>query len=215
MKNCKINSEELKKIQDFLFGIIKSEVERKVKDEIYDLDEDGTPYIDIEFSDKFNKQTIADCLMNDFLDKYDFSDKVMELNGKTYDDIWMQTTPYMGKVRVYFMNKEKEKEIFDLDKAIENSDGYYLNFIDKNDKKKYLYLNGSKLIYGEVSGENIFGILNSVDIFNNTVGEIMRMVDNVIDDVDDTKNNKSIEIKGNIRLMVNEIFANAKNKAIE
>lgn len=215
MKNCKINSEELKKIQYFLFGIIKSEVERKVKDEIYDLDEDGTPYIDIEFSDKFNKQTIADCLMNDFLDKYDFSDKVMELNGKTYDDIWMQTTPYMGKVRVYFMNKEKEKEIFDLDKAIENSDGYYLNFIDKNDKKKYLYLNGSKLIYGEVSGENIFGILNSVDIFNNTVGEIMRMVDNVIDDVDDTKNNKSIEIKGNIRLMVNEIFANAKNKAIE
>ena len=28
------------------------------------------------------------------------------------------------------------------------------------------------------------------------------------------KNNKSIETKGNIRLMVNEIYANAKNKAI-
>ena len=109
MKNCKIDSEELKKLQDFLFEIIKSEVERKVKDEIYDLDEDGTPYIDIEFSDKFNKQTIADCLMNDFLEKYDFSDKVMELNGKTYNDIWMQTTPYMGKVRVYFMKKENEQ----------------------------------------------------------------------------------------------------------
>lgn len=210
MKNCKINSEELKKLQDFLFGIIKSEVERKVKDEIYDLDEDGTPYIDIEFSDKFNKQTIADCLMNDFLDKYDFSDKVMELNGKTYNDIWMQTTPYMGKVRVYFMNKE----IFELDKAIENSDGYYLNFIDKNDKKKYFYLNNSRLMYGEVIENDKLHILNSVDIFNNTVDEIMWMVDNVIDDVDDKKNNKSIEIKGNIRLMVNEIYANAKNKAI-
>ena len=104
--------------------------------------------------------------------------------------------------------KIKEKEIFDLDKAIENSDGYYLNFIDKNNKKKYLYLNGSKLIYSELSDKNIFGILDSVDIFNNTVGEIMRMVDNVIDDVDDTKNNMSIEIKGNIRLMVNEIYAN-------
>lgn len=212
MKNCKIDSEELKKLQDFLFGIIKSEVERKVKDEIYDLDEDGTPYIDIEFSDKFNKQTIADCLMNDFLEKYDFSDKVMELDGKTYDDIWMQTTPYMGKVRVYFMNKEKET--VDLDKAVEDSNGYYLNFIDKNDKKKYFYLNGSKLIYGEVSGENKLDILNSVDIFNNTVDEVMWMVDNVIDDVDDGKNNKSIEIKGNIRLMTNEIYANAKNKAI-
>ena len=210
MKNCKIDSEELKEIQDFLFGIIKSEVERKVKDEIYDLDEDGTPYIDIEFSDKFNKQTIADCLMNDFLEKYDFSDKVMELNGKTYNDIWMQTTPYMGKVRIYFMNKEN----VDLDKAIENSDGYYLNFVDKNNKKKYFYLNGSKLIYGEVSGENIFGILNSVDIINNTVNEVMRMVDNVIDDVDERKNNRPIEIKGNIRLMVNEIYTNAKNKAI-
>lgn len=212
MKNCKIGSEELKKIQDFLFEIIKSEVERKVKDEIYDLDEDGTPYIDIEFSDKFNKQTIADCLMNDFLNKYDFTDKVMELNGKTYNDIWMQTTPYMGKVRVYFMNKEKE--IFDLDKAIENSNGYYLYFNGIDEKKKYFYLNGSKLIYGEVSGENIFGILDSVDIFNNTVDEIMRMVDNVIDDVDDTKNNKPIEIKGNIRLMVDEIYTNIKNKAI-
>ena len=212
MKNCKINSEELKEIQNFLFEIIKNEVERKVKDEIYDLDEDGTPYIDIEFSDKFNKQTIADCLMNDFLEKYDFSDKVMELNGKTYNDIWMQTTPYMGKVRVCFM--KKEKEIYDLNEAIENSDGYYLNFIDNNNKKKYFYLNGSKLIYGEVSGENIFGILDSVDIFNNTVDEIMRMVDNVIDDVDDIKNNKPIEIKGNIRLMVDEIYANAKNKAI-
>ena len=210
MKNCKINSEELKKLQDFLFGIIKSEVERKVKDEIYDLDEDGTPYIDIEFSDKFNKQTIADCLMNDFLEKYNFSDKVMELNGKTYDDIWMQTTPYMGKVRVYFMNKE----IFELDKAIENSDGYYLNFIDKNDKKRYFYLNNSRLMYGEVIDNDKLHILNSVDIFNNTVDEIMWMVDNVIDDVDDKKNNKSIEIKGNIRLMVNEIYANAKNKAI-
>lgn len=212
MKNCKIDSEELKKIQDFLFGIIKSEVERKVKDEIYDLDEDGTPYIDIEFSDKFNKQTIADCLMNDFLEKYDFSDKVMELNGKTYNDIWMQTTPYMGKVRIYFMNKEKE--IFELDKAIENSDGYYLNFIDKNDKKKYFYLNNSRLMYGEVIDNDKLHILNSVDIFNNTVDEVMWMVDNVIDDVDDKKNNKSIEIKGNIRLMVNEIYANAKNKAI-
>ena len=200
MKNCKIDSEELKKVQDFLFEIIKNEVERKVKDEIYDLDEDGTPYIDIEFSDEFNKQTIADCLINDFLEKYDFSDKVMELGGKTYNDIWMQTTPYMGKVRVYLMIKEKE--IFDLDKAIENSNGYYLYFTGKDDKKKYFYLNGSKLIYGEVSGENIFGILNSVDIFNNTVGEIMRMVYNVIDDVDNTKNNKPIEIKGNIRLMV-------------
>lgn len=212
MKNCKIDSEELKEIQNFLFGIIKSEVERKVKDEIYDLDEDGTPYIDIEFSDKFNKQTIADCLMNDFLEKYDFSDKVMELNGKTYNDIWMQTTPYMGKVRIYFMNKEKE--IFELDKAIENSDGYYLNFIDKNDKKKYFYLNNSRLMYGEVIDNDKLHILNSVDIFNNTVDEIMWMVDNVIDDVDDKKNNKSIEIKGNIRLMVNEIYANAKNKAI-
>lgn len=210
MKNCKIDSEELKKLQDFLFGIIKSEVERKVKDEIYDLDEDGTPYIDIEFSDKFNKQTIADCLMNDFLEKYDFSDKVMELNGKTYNDIWMQTTPYMGKVRVYFMNKE----IFELDEAIENSDGYYLNFIDKNDKKKYFYLNNSRLMYGEVIDNDKLHILNSVDIFNNTVDEVMWMVDNVIDDVDDKKNNKSIEIKGNIRLMVNEIYANAKNKAI-
>lgn len=210
MKNCKINSEELKKLQDFLFGIIKSEVERKVKDEIYELDEDGTPYIDIEFSDKFNKQTIADCLMNDFLEKYDFSDKVMELNGKTYNDIWMQTTPYMGKVRVYFMNKE----IFELDEAIENSDGYYLNFIDKNDKKKYFYLNNSRLMYGEVIDNDKLHILNLVDIFNNTVDEVMWMVDNVIDDVDDKKNNKSIEIKGNIRLMVNEIYANAKNKAI-
>lgn len=210
MKNCKIDSEELKKLQDFLFGIIKSEVERKVKDEIYDLDEDGTPYIDIEFSDKFNKQTIADCLMNDFLEKYDFSDKVMELGGKTYNDIWMQTTPYMGKVMVYFMNKE----IFELDKAIENSDGYYLNFIDKNDKKKYFYLNNSRLMYGEVIDNDKLHILNSVDIFNNTVDEVMWMVDNVIDDVDDKKNNKSIEIKGNIRLMVNEIYANAKNKAI-
>ena len=210
MKNCKINSEELKKLQDFLFGIIKSEVERKVKDEIYDLDEDGTPYIDIEFSDKFNKQTIADCLMNDFLEKYNFSDKVMELNGKTYDDIWMQTTPYMGKVRVYFMNKE----IFELDEAIENSDGYYLNFIDKNDKKRYFYLNNSRLMYGEVIDNDKLHNLNSVDIFNDTVDEVMWMVDNVIDDVDDKKNNKSIEIKGNIRLMVNEIYANAKNKAI-
>lgn len=210
MKNCKINSEELKKLQDFLFGIIKSEVERKVKDEIYDLDEDGTPYIDIEFSDKFNKQTIADCLMNDFLEKYDFSDKVMELDGKTYDDIWMQTTPYMGKVRVYFMNKET----VDLDKAVEDSNGYYLYFNGIDEKKKYFYLNGSKLIYGEVSGENKLDILNSVDIFDNAVDEIMWMVDNVIDDVDDGKNNKSIEIKGNIRLMVNEIYANAKNKAI-
>lgn len=57
-------------------------------------------------------------------------------------------------------------------------------------------------------------VINSVDIFNNTVDEVMWMVDNVIDDVDDKKNNKSIEIKGNIRLMVNEIYANAKNKAI-
>ena len=210
MKNCKIDSQELKKIQDLLFGIIKSEVERKVKDEIYDLDEDGTPYIDIEFSDKFNKQTIADCLMNDFLEKYDFSDKVMELNGKTYNDIWMQTTPYMGKVRVYFTNKK----IFKLDEAIENSNGYYLYFIGIDEKKKYLYLNGSKLIYGELSGENIFGILDSVDIVNNTVDEVMRMVDNVIDDVDERKNNRPIEIKGNIRLMVDEIYANAKNKAI-
>ena len=212
MKNCKIDSEELKKLQDFLFEIIKSEVERKVKDEIHDLDEDGTPYIDIEFSDKFNKQTIADCLMNDFLGKYDFTDKVMELKGKTYNDIWMQTTPYMGKVRVYLMNKEKE--IFDLDEAIENSDGYYLNFIDKNDKKKYFYLNNSKLIYGEVIDNDKLHILNSVDILNTTVDEVMWMVDNVIDDVDNNKNNKSIEIKGNIRLMVNEIYANAKNKAI-
>lgn len=210
MKNCKIDSEELKELQDFLFGIIKSEVERKVKDEIYDLDEDGTPYIDIEFSDKFNKQTIADCLMNDFLEKYDFSDKVMELNGNTYNDIWMQTTPYMGKVRVYFMNKET----VDLDKAVEDSNGYYLYFNGIDEKKKYFYLNGSKLIYGEVSGENKLDILNSVDIFNNTVDEVMWMVDNVIDDVDNKKNNKSIEIKGNIRLMVNEIYANAKNKAI-
>lgn len=212
MKNCKIDSEELKKLQDFLFGIIKSEVERKVKDEIYDLDEDGTPYIDIEFSDKFNKQTIADCLMNDFLKKYDFSDKVMKLDGKTYDDIWMQTTPYMGKVRVYFMNKEKET--VDLDKVVEDSNGYYLYFNGIDEKKKYFYLNGSKLIYGEVSGENKLDILNSVDIFNNAVDEVMWMVDNVIDDVDNGKNNKSIEIKGNIRLMVNEIYANAKNKAI-
>ena len=111
--------------------------------------------------------------------------------------------------------KIKEKKIFELDKAIENSNGYYLYFNGIDEKKKYLYLNGSKLIYGEVTGENIFGILDSVDIVNNTVGEIMRMVDNVIDDVDDTKNNKSIEIKGNIRLMVNEIYANSKNKAIE
>lgn len=210
MKNCKINSEELKKIQDFLFGIIKSEVERKVKNEIYDLDEDGTPYIDIEFSDKFNKQTIADCLMNDFLEKYDLSDKVMELNGKTYDDIWMQTTPYMGKVKVYFMNKET----VDLDKAVEDSNGYYLYFNGIDEKKKYFYLNGSKLIYGEVIDNNKLHILNSIDIFDNTVDEVMWMVDNVIDDVDDRKNNKSIEIKGNIRLMVNEIYANAKNKAI-
>lgn len=210
MKNCKINSEELKKLQDLLFGIIKSEVERKVKDEIYDLDEDGTPYIDIEFSDKFNKQTIADCLMNDFLEKYDFSDKVMELNGKTYNDIWMQTTPYMGKVRVYFMNKET----VDLDKAVEDSNGYYLYFNGIDGKKKYFFKNNSRLIYGEVSGENKLDILNSVDIFNNAVDEIMWMVDNVIDDVDNKKNNKSIEIKGNIKLMVNEIYANAKNKAI-
>ena len=110
--------------------------------------------------------------------------------------------------------KIKEKEIFDLDKAIENSNGYYLYFNGIDEKKKYLYLNGSKLIYGEVSGENIFGILDSVDIVNNTVDEVMWMVDNVIDDVDDTKNNKSIEIKGNIRLMVDEIYANSKNKAI-
>ena len=137
MKNCKIDSEELKKIQDLLFGIIKSEVERKVKDEIYDLD-----------------------------------------------------------------------------KAIENSNGYYLYFNGIDEKKKYFYLNGSKLIYGEVSGENIFGILNSVDIFNNTVDEVMRMVDNVIDDVDERKNNRPIEIKGNIRLMVDEIYTNIKNKAI-
>lgn len=210
MKNCKIDSEELKTLQDFLFGIIKSEVERKVKDEIYDLDEDGTPYIDIEFSDKFNKQTIADCLMNDFLEKYDFSDKVMELDGKTYNDIWMQTTPYMGKVRVYFMNKET----VDLDKAVENSNGYYLYFNGIDEKKKYFYLNNSRLMYGEVIDNDKLHILNSVDIFNNTVDEIMWMVDNVIDDVDDKKNNKSIEIKGNIRLMVNEIYANAKNKAI-
>lgn len=210
MKNCKINSEELKKLQDFLFGIIKSEVERKVKDEIYDLDEDGTPYIDIEFSDKFNKQTIADCLMNDFLEKYDFSDKVMELNGKTYNDIWMQTTPYMGKVRVYFMNKET----VDLDKAVEDSNGYYLYFNGIDEKKKYFYLNNSRLMYGEVIDNDKLHILNSVDIFNNTVNEVMWMVDNVIDDVDDKKNNKSIEIKGNIRLMVNEIYANTKNKAI-
>ena len=106
------------------------------------------------------------------------------------------------------------KENVDLDKAIENSDGYYLNFVDKNNKKKYFYLNGSKLIYGEVSGENIFGILNSVDIINNTVNEVMRMVDNVIDDVDERKNNRPIEIKGNIRLMVNEIYTKAKNKTI-
>lgn len=214
MKNYKIDSEELKKLQDFLFGIIKSEVERKVNDEIYDLDEDGTPYIEIKFSDKFNKQTIADCLMNDFLDKYDFSAEVMELNGKTYNDIWMQTTPYMGKVRVYFMNKEKEKEIFELDKAIENSNGYYLNFIDKNNKKKYFYLNNSRLMYGEVIDNDKLHIIDSVDIINNTVDEIMWMVDNVIDDVDDNKNNKSIEIKGNIRLMVNEIYTNLNNKAI-
>ena len=135
-------------------------------------------------------------------------------NGKTYNDIWMQTTPYMGKVRVHFMNKEKEKENINLDKAIENSNGYYLYFNGIDGKKKYLYLDGSKLIYSEVSGENIFGILNSVDIINNTINEVMWMVDNVIDDVDDTKNNKSIEIKGNIRLMVDEIYANAKNKAI-
>lgn len=212
MKNCKIDSEELKKLQDFLFGIIKSEVERKVKDEIYDLDEDGTPYIDIEFTDKFNKQTIADCLMNDFLEKYDFSDKVMELGGKTYNDIWMQTTPYMGKVRVYFMNKEKET--VDLDKVVEDSNGYYLYFNGIDEKKKYFYLNGSRLMYGEVIDNDKLHILNSVDIFNNTVDEVMWMVDNVIDDVDDGKNNKSIEIKGNIKLMVNEIYANAKNKAI-
>ena len=135
-------------------------------------------------------------------------------NGKTYNDIWMQTTPYMGKVRVYFMNKEKEKENINLDKAIENSNGYYLYFNGIDEKKKYLYLNHSKLIYGEVSGENIFGILNSVDIFNNTVDEVMRMVDNVIDDVDERKNNRPIEIKGNIRLMVDEIYTNIKNKAI-
>ena len=110
--------------------------------------------------------------------------------------------------------KIDSEELKKLDKAIENSDGYYLNFIDKNNKKKYFYLNGSKLIYGEVSGENIFGILNSVDIINNTVDEIMWMVDNVIDDVDDNKNNKSIEIKGNIRLMADEIYANLNNKAI-
>lgn len=212
MKNCKIDSEELKEIQDFLFEIIKCEVERKVKDEIYDLDEDGTPYIEIEFSDKFNKQTIADCLMNDFLEKYNFSTEVMELNGKTYNDIWMQTTPYMGKVRVYFMNKEKK--IFELDKVIENSDGYYLNFIDKNNKKKYFCLNNSRLMYGEVIDNDKLHIIDSVDIINNTVDEIMWMIDNVIDDVDDTKNNKSIEIKGNIRLMVNEIYANVKNKTI-
>ena len=137
MKNCKIDNEELKEIQDFLFEIIKSEVERKVKDEIYELDE-----------------------------------------------------------------------------AIENSDGYYLNFIDNNNKKKYLYLNNSRLMYGEVIDNDKLHILNSVNLFNNTVDEIMWMVDNVIDDVGDNKNNKPIEIKGNIRLMVNEIYANAKNKAI-
>ena len=69
-------------------------------------------------------------------------------------------------------------------------------------------------MYGEVIDNDKLDILNSVDIFNNTVDEVMWMVDNVIDDVDDKKNNKSIEIKGNIRLMVNEIYANAKNKAI-
>ena len=90
------------------------------------------------------------------------------------------------------INSEELKEIFELDKAIENSNGYYLYFIDKNNNKKYLYLNGTKLIYSEVSGENIFGILNSVDIFNNTVDEVMRMVDNVIDDVDERKNNRPI-----------------------
>ena len=111
--------------------------------------------------------------------------------------------------------KIKEKKIFELDKAIENSDGYYLNFIGNDNKKKYFYLKGSKLIYSELTGENIFGILDSVDIVNNTVDEIMRMVDNVIDDVDDMKNNKPIEIKGNIRLMVDEIYTNSKNKAIE
>ena len=113
------------------------------------------------------------------------------------------------------MNNErsiKEKEIYELDKAIENSNGYYLNFIGNDNKKKYFYLLGSKLIYGEVSGENIFGILDSVDIYNNTVGEIMRMVDNVIDDVDDIKNNRPIEIKDNIRLMVNEIYANMEKR---
>ena len=112
------------------------------------------------------------------------------------------------------IDSEELKEIFDLDKAIENSNGYYLYFNGIDEKKKYLYLNGSKLIYGEVSGENIFGILNSVDILNNTVDEIMWMVDNVIDDVDERKNNRPIEIKGNIRLMVDEIYTNIKNKAI-
>lgn len=110
------------------------------------------------------------------------------------------------------IDSEELKKIFDLDEAIENSDGYYLNFIDINDKKKYFCLNNSRLMYGEVIDNNKLHILNSVDIINNTVDEIMWMVDNVIDDVDDTKNNKSIEIKGNIRLMVNEIYA--KNKAI-
>ena len=104
------------------------------------------------------------------------------------------------------INSEELKKIFDLDKAIENSNGYYLYFNGIDEKKKYFYLNGSKLIYGEVSGENIFGILNSVDILNNTVDEVMRMVDNVIDDVDERKNNRPIEIKGNIRLMVDEIY---------
>ena len=112
------------------------------------------------------------------------------------------------------IDSEELKKIFDLDKAIENSNGYYLYFNGIDEKKKYFYLNGSKLIYGEVSGENIFGILDSVDIANNTVDEVMRMVDNVIDDVDERKNNRPIEIKGNIRLMVDEIYTNLKNKAI-
>lgn len=110
--------------------------------------------------------------------------------------------------------KIDSEELKKLDKAIENSNGYYLNFIDKNNKKKYFLLNNSRLMYGEVIDNDKLHILNSVDLINNTVDEIMWMVDNVIDDVDDNKNNKSIEIKGNIRLMVNEIYFNVKNKAI-
>lgn len=114
----------------------------------------------------------------------------------------------------YKIDSEELKEIFELDKAIENSDGYYLNFVDKNNKKKYFCLNNSRLMYGEVIDNDKLCILSSVDIFNNTVDEVIWMVDNVIDDVDNIKNNRPIEIKGNIRLMVDEIYANAKNKAI-